>query len=120
MQSLQIKINIFVSTFLMFFRFQQKGHKCHYRLQQRKLCSTMFFHQSSFTKFSIPQVVICHIPEINKWKLDKSQIDSSRKSLQQPSKVTPNFVVNIFCHCDSIIDFLANFDFILQIYPRTS
>ena len=30
---------------------------------------------------------MCHMPEINKWENDKSQIDSSRKSLQQPSKV---------------------------------
>ena len=63
---------------------------------------------------------MCHMPEINKWENDKSQIDSSRKSLQQPSKVTPNFVVNIFCHCDSIIDFLANCYFILQIYHDKS
>ena len=28
--------------------------------------------------------------------------------------VSPNFVVNIFCHCDFIIDFLANSYFILQ------
>ena len=57
MQSLQIRINIFVSTFLMFFRFQQTGHKCHYRLQRRKLCSTMFFiraHSQNFPLIKSP------------------------------------------------------------------
>ena len=54
MQSLQIRINIFVSTFLMFFRFQQKWH---YRLQQRKLCSPMFFiraHSQNFPLIKSP------------------------------------------------------------------
>ena len=54
MQSLQIRINIFVSTFLMFFRFQQKWH---YRLQQRKLRSPMFFiraHSQNFPLIKSP------------------------------------------------------------------
>ena len=34
--------------------------------------------------------------------------------------VTPNYAVNIFCYCDSVIDFLANCYFILQIYHTKS
>ena len=57
-------------------------------------------------------IVVCHL---------FSRIPTKFSSILRYLKSVPtNFVVNIFCHCDSIIDFLANSYLILQIHHAKS